>query len=223
MNARRKIVVIALLSSFALSGAAHAEPAKRSSGGADTEALLRAQSQVREMAAERDALELEVKKMKDETTEKDSAHKKQLAGLNEKLMAAERSQTQLQGQNMRALEGNDALRDRIKDQHEKMQKLVDKYKELVAALRQVEGERSELNANHTAQTRQLEVCETRNVKLYETALEVLDRYENKGVWEALVQREPVTQLKRVEIENLVQDYKYRMSAQRVESAAGVQN
>lgn len=219
MNSSRNIFIASAIAVFALTGLAHAEPAKRSGGGADQEALMRAQNQVREMAAERDALEADLKKIKDETADKEIAQKKLLASLNEKLMAAERSQTQLQNQNTRAQEGNESLRDKIKEQHDKMQKLVDKYKELVVALRQVEAERGELHANHTAQTRQLEVCETRNLKLYEAGLEVLDKYENKGVWDALLQSEPVTQLKRVELENLVQDYKYRMAAQRVESAA----
>ncbi|HUO44284.1 MAG TPA: hypothetical protein VMT94_05155 [Burkholderiales bacterium] len=49
-------------------------------------------------------------------------------------------------------------------------------------------------------------CQANNLKLRNLAHEILDRYQNKGVFEGLLQREPFTQIKSVEIENLVQDY-----------------
>jgi chromosome segregation ATPase len=197
---------------------AHAETTRRDAG-ADSAALLRAQGQVRELAAQRDALQAELDQTKKEMTDKEAAHKKQTAELKESLSDAENRLSQAQNQNTRAQEGNDALRDRIKDQHEKMQKLVDKYKELVGMLRTLESERSELHTTSSAQQRQLETCAKDNVKLYDAGMELLERYANKGVWDALIEKEPVTQLKRVEMENLVQDYRQRVNAARFDTAA----
>jgi hypothetical protein len=40
--------------------------------------------------------------------------------------------------------------------------------------------------------------------------------ENRGFWSSLTEREPFTQLKRVELENLVEDYKYRADELRLQ-------
>jgi chromosome segregation ATPase len=61
-------------------------------------------------------------------------------------------------------------------------------------------------------------CEDKNGKLYTYGQEVLDRYQHKGVWAALRQQEPVLGLKRVEIENVVQEYKLKLADQRLKPA-----
>ena len=42
------------------------------------------------------------------------------------------------------------------------------------------------------------------------------------MWDALLQREPVTQLKRVEIEGVVEEYKHKISQQRVQIQPAVE-
>jgi hypothetical protein len=49
--------------------------------------------------------------------------------------------------------------------------------------------------------------ERKNLKLYTTSLEILDRYENYALGKALSAREPFIQKTRVTIETQVQDYK----------------
>ena len=102
-----------------------------------------------------------------------------------------------------------------------MQKVVDKYKELVETLRQVETDRTQLQATAKTQATQIGTCTNDNIKLYELGLELADLYENKGVWAALVEKEPVTQLKRVELENRVQEYRHRANRLQFDAAAAV--
>ena len=45
------------------------------------------------------------------------------------------------------------------------------------------------------------------MKLVDTNRELVEQYVNKGLWQALRQAEPITQLKQVEIENIAQEYK----------------
>lgn len=56
----------------------------------------------------------------------------------------------------------------------------------------------------------------RNAAFYNLNTEVLDKMQNRGFWSALSEREPFTKLKRVELENLVEDYKYRAEELRLQ-------
>ena len=49
------------------------------------------------------------------------------------------------------------------------------------------------------------MCVANNKKLYEVGHELLQRYQDKGVMDALLQREPITQLKRVQMETLAEE------------------
>jgi chromosome segregation ATPase len=53
-------------------------------------------------------------------------------------------------------------------------------------------------------------CETKNVKLIGIGNELLDLYQAKGPLTGLLEREPLTQIKRVELENLAQDYQDKL-------------
>ena len=37
---------------------------------------------------------------------------------------------------------------------------------------------------------------------------LIDNYNNKGVWDSIVQNEPFTGIKQVEIENILQEYRF---------------
>lgn len=64
-----------------------------------------------------------------------------------------------------------------------------------------------------------QTCEQKNLTLYRYGRELLGRYENKGVWDALAASEPFTQLKRVEIENVLEEYRDKLDAQKLSSTA----
>lgn len=53
-------------------------------------------------------------------------------------------------------------------------------------------------------------CETKNAALVEIANELVQRYENKGVWEAMTGAEPLTQLGRVRLQELTQEYRVKI-------------
>lgn len=77
-------------------------------------------------------------------------------------------------------------------------------------LRRAESEKSLLQETLVGQAQQLEACESNNVKLLQVNRELLGQYENKDFFDSLMQREPVTGLKGVELENIVQDYQDRL-------------
>jgi chromosome segregation ATPase len=61
-------------------------------------------------------------------------------------------------------------------------------------------------------------CEAKNLELYEYSQQVVDRYQKKGVWAALSQKEPVLGLGEVKTQNVVQEYREKFDSQRINTA-----
>lgn len=62
---------------------------------------------------------------------------------------------------------------------------------------------------------QRSACEAKNARLFEHAEVLLQRYRDKGVMDALAQREPVFGFKEVEVENTVQEYRDKLAEQKL--------
>ena len=217
MNQRNFLCVVAILGWCAMS-VAHAGEVTQRTGGANTEALAKTQTLLRQITAERDALTAEVEKLKEEKKKEMDVREAKITALNKRIDGMRTGMDNTEQLAQKYQQGNTALRERIVDGQEKMQKLVDKYKELVAALGYVEDERAQLRKTVAGKDVEMGACVGKNQKLYTLNLELLDLYEHKGVWDALLQKEPVTQLKRVEVENIVEAYKERITAERERTA-----
>lgn len=73
----------------------------------------------------------------------------------------------------------------------------------------------QLDADLKQKTESLNVCQVKNVKLHGYGVDLLDKYEKKGCGDVLLQADPFTQLKRVEIENLMEDYREKLDEQKL--------
>jgi len=61
----------------------------------------------------------------------------------------------------------------------------------------------------------IRVCEQKNSELYSISVKLLDKYQAKGVLDAIRQAEPFTQLEKVRVENLMQEYRDKSDANRI--------
>lgn len=159
-------------------------PIAVSAGDADDQKAMvaRAQRMLRQMSQERDALQAENAKLKSEVEE-----------LNRKLGNQKKSSEAALAKS----------RDGIAALSENLQKTTQN-------LRQTEAEKTQLQATVVDQAQLIESCEAKNVNLLQVNRELLVDYEKKGFLDAVLQREPLTQLKRVEIENIAQEYQDRI-------------
>jgi len=178
----------------------------RDDGNANQDALAKAQYLLRQISTEKDALKAENDKLQEEITKRDAKIDK----LNKKIKHANDSLDNSKELVGRYQETVAAQRDRMAEMRDKFQKLVDKYRELVAALKLVESERTGLESKVSEQLKVLESCSNKNQELYQVSVDLMRQYENKGVWDALMQKEPVTQLKRVEIETMLEETQNRI-------------
>jgi len=140
--------------------------------------LAKAQRMLRQMSLERDVAQAENVKLKSELEE-----------INRKLAGVRKSS---EAALAKSQESNAALNDNLQQTGQK--------------LRQAESEKNQLQDMVNGQAELIQSCESKNTNLVQVNRELLDRYQKKGFFDALLQREPLTQLKRVEIENVVQEY-----------------
>jgi chromosome segregation ATPase len=78
-----------------------------------------------------------------------------------------------------------------------------------------EAARAQLAAQVILMQRVIDDRETKNLELYNLGNEILTRYEQYGLGEALAAKEPFTGIARVKLQELVQDYRDKIADQRV--------
>jgi chromosome segregation ATPase len=178
------------------------------SGNADA----RVAQQLQQLTNEKVALQTENNKLKQELEQvkaqlqKSASATKDLETRNRTLQSASTSRASSDQQTETQLE-------RTRGQ---LQELVTKFRETAQTLRDVETERATAKSQLAAKEREFKVCVDRNAALYQLNDEVLDRMEDRGFWSQLAEREPFTKLKRTQLENLIDDYRYRVDELRVE-------
>jgi chromosome segregation ATPase len=82
-----------------------------------------------------------------------------------------------------------------------------------------EQQRANLTATTIQKTKVIDACVAKNAKLYDYGLELVKLYENPSLYRRIVLNEPFSQLKRVELENILQNYNDKID---VEKATGAQ-
>lgn len=86
---------------------------------------------------------------------------------------------------------------------------------LAQALQVRDAEQAELKGRIDAGTKQVLECSDKNLRLVNLGAELIDRYRNKGVADALAQRDPAFGLRDVQMFNLVQDYRDKVDAEKL--------
>jgi nitrate/nitrite-specific signal transduction histidine kinase len=161
---------------------------------APDEAMARAQFMIRQVTAERDQLK----------TDK-AGLEKQLAELQKKYDAMESKGSKTSGD--------------MKQQFTQLRDLYDSerkaHEESRAAMASLLAEKNHVTDIARDSNQGLEMCIANNRKLYDLNQNLLSKYENKGVWDSLVQAEPFTGMSQIEIENMIDDAQYKLDDLRV--------
>jgi seryl-tRNA synthetase len=178
------------------------------SGNADA----RVAQQLQQLSSEKVALQAENNKLKQEL-EQVKAELKKSAGTTKDL---ENRNKVLQASAGRGVTNSQQTEEQLERSRAQLQELVTKFRETAQTLRDVEGERATVKSQLAAKEREYKVCVDRNVGLYELNKEVLNRMEDRGFWSQVSEREPFTRIKRTQLENLIDDYRYRAEELRLE-------
>jgi hypothetical protein len=188
----------------------------RSGGGASAQLL----QQMQQLASERTSLQAENAKLKKDLEEM----RKDRDALKNAQQTVDR---RAKSSEVALLALKESLAQRTsKDQEfaqtkEKLQQLIAKFRETLQTLQGVETERTTAKQTLATRDQDLKVCVDRNLALYKLNQEVLTRLEHQSVWTRVAQSEPFTKIKRYQLENLVDDYKDRADAQRIDPSQAV--
>lgn len=183
---------------------AQAEVAPRGGGATDqTQALIQ------QLGSERTRLSAENAKLKKQL--KDAEKELKQLKQDEAKVNKELSVTQAKLNDKTVF--SQKLSERLNQAKNKLDELVARFRETITNLRQVENESAQQAQQIVQLNEELKSCATNNIALSELGYEMLDKYENKGFFDQVAQNEPFTQLKKVQIENLVDEYKYKIEDQ----------
>jgi len=204
---------MAMVAALVMALCAWAPGSAQTAGGVDpAQALARAQQLLRQVAQQKVQLETENARLKAEA-----------AGLEKKLGRAAAEAERLADDLAASQRDNERTGARLERTGARLEKTeaalreaVDRYRETAADLRETEAARRQLEAELAATRDELENAENKNVALYQANVELLEHYHDKGAWDAILQAEPLTGLKQVQIENVLEEYRYKLDALRYE-------
>jgi chromosome segregation ATPase len=200
--------VLAIAVSTLLTAAAHAQTER--TGNADA----RVMQQVQQLTSERMQLKSEndrIKKELDEAKQQLTKLQAEQSGLKQKADAATAG---LQ----RTSTSNQDAASQLETTRAQLQELIAKFRETGQSLREVETDRSQVRGELAAKQRELNVCIDRNAEMYSITGETLDRLSKRGNFSAFADHEPFTQLSRTRLDNLIEDYRYRVDELRIEKS-----
>ena len=97
--------------------------------------------------------------------------------------------------------------------HAKLLEVIEKYNVLNKSKNELTAAHVNLENSYKHAEAELKSCETKNIKLYEAAEQILSAYEHHGIFNSLLESEPVFQFKTVEMEGIVQEYQDKLRKQ----------
>lgn len=152
--------------------------------------------------------------------EQQLARLEQAAPLSSPIPAADAAQlarlrSQAAAQDARA----EALRQQVAGLQKTLAQWQEGYQKAADTARGRDADARKFEALDHELDRREQACEQKNAELFRIGNELLDRYKNKGVWDALKDDEPFTRIHRVELEKVAQDYHARVLDQKVEPEA----
>jgi septal ring factor EnvC (AmiA/AmiB activator) len=115
---------------------------------------------------------------------------------------------QLQAQKQNLAIGEVAYRDNLA-------KWESAYKDAAESARMRDADAKRLDGLLVQARGRIQACEAKNSELYKLGKEVLDLYEQKGLFSVLAANEPVTKLKRVQLDGVIQDYEDKLRASEI--------
>lgn len=129
--------------------------------------------------------------------------------------AAERRAATVQAELDAVKEGKAAVEAELSKVNARLAETQAKLSETTKTLQTSEANGRSLKTALSAEESSRQSCEKKNLTLYRYSVDLLTRYQNKGVWSALKQAEPFTGIKQVEIENIVEEYRDKLDAEKL--------
>lgn len=183
------------------------------------QALNRAQGLLRQLAQQKGALEAGKATMQASIAQLE----KKLAQTEAKISQLE---IELQSKDRDIGISNTTLmttRQRLDRVETRLKEVVAKYKRLETSNQATLQEKATLEETLAATEDALNNAKSKNEEMFQANKELLERFLNKSPLDAFLQREPLTGIKQVEMENIQQEYQFRLEDARISQSSGDRN
>jgi predicted nucleic acid-binding Zn-ribbon protein len=128
--------------------------------------------------------------------------KEQMQGLEMKAKELDEVSAKAKKLELKVKESTEASAKSTKD----LQEMERNNKDLDRELKKTKEEKQALETELKKKTEDLGHCEANNAELCVIAEELINKYRNKGLGAVIAQKEPLTQIKKVELEKIIQQY-----------------
>jgi chromosome segregation ATPase len=186
------------------------------------EQVKRLRQQVQQLQQAQQAVQQTQQQLTQQKTVLDGELKRragELGGARKKLQDAERERDELR-QKLQAIEQErDALKRSLSETSMKLTSAEQSQRETSGKLRLSESDALALRSSLGAEQAERGRCEANNIALYQHGRELMQMYQDKGVVSSLRQREPMLGLGQVKMENLLEEYRDKLDAQKRKPAA----
>jgi len=172
-------------------------------------------------------MQMQMKQVQDEKAaveQEKAALGKELETLKKKTGEIESSVARANRRGVAAEKEAEALKQAKIELSEKITQLEKQFSESQLSLRdtrqslqQETSQKQRLEQNLSTRDKELGVCETKNKALYQYQVELLNRAQNRGSLDVLLEKEPFTGVKRIEIENLMEEYRNKIDKEQIVS------
>ena len=210
MNQNPKIYCLLVL---CLLGAQTIAAPKPESAG--QQALKKAQGVVRQLTEEKQALETEKTALL-EQVKKLELVAKQIEPLQGEILLHKTQEDTLRNT-------NGALETQLQREREKQQELHRKIKEIVAQAKQIQNDNQLLVSAIGERERWIKQCTDKNLSLIEANRALVGKYQDKGFWDKAAELEPFTGIAKVETQNTVETYQFKLEDLKVTDFEGNMN
>jgi chromosome segregation ATPase len=165
------------------------------------DALRSATAQTRSLEDQRSALQA---KVADAEREK--------AALTSQIAAAKAQVKEVEKTHREAV---DEFNQRLEDRNQTLEKWKGAYEEAATVARTKDAERAKFEGEATAYKASTKSCVAKNTQLMKVGRELLRRYEGVSFGDIAVINEPLIGARRVEVQNILQDYDDKLLEQKV--------
>ncbi|HVP77592.1 MAG TPA: hypothetical protein VMV04_06830 [Thermodesulfobacteriota bacterium] len=172
----------------------------------------RYQNDLDKLQNEKKALGEQFGKVKEQTRNLEAKMEEQTRNLEAKMK--EQAQN-LEGKVKQSDEVSNRTKKELEEEKHKYAQASQHNKELERERERMTSEKQALQAELEKTTRNLGRCEANNAKLCIIAEEAVNAYRNKGVGAAILQKEPLTEIKKVELEQLAEKYRQEIEQQKI--------
>lgn len=174
-------------------------------------AQMMMQKMKQDMEAEKAAMQAQFDTQKKELEDKLKAKEEEVTILDKKLTTAERKVNNLTAENKKISAEKTTLENKLQVTESTLDSTQKSLTETKNTLQQAQADlkfndnqRKTLSANLAQTTKSVNECEEKNTKLHQFGTELIQIYDSPTSYEAAMRKEKFFQLKRVELENILQ-------------------